>query len=172
MTSKARIQFEPQSTQATERNPSGTEILTDPEIARGVRQALAGHCLTSEEQIQFTVSQGWVTLTGQVERRKQREDAVRVVEQVTGVCGVSDLILIATHTPPIEPHTVHQAIEEALHRRADREAGRISVQVEQGTLTLAGDIHSWTERRAILGAAGHVPGVREVSDHLRFRPQA
>jgi osmotically-inducible protein OsmY len=93
------------------------------------------------------------------------------VEQVRGVSGVSDLILIAAHTPPIEPHAVHQAIEEALHRRANREAGRISVQVEQGTLTLAGDVHSWTERQAILGAVGHVPGVQEVSDHLRFRPQ-
>jgi osmotically-inducible protein OsmY len=171
MMSKTRVQLEPESTLAAERKAVGDEILTDPEIACGVRQALAGRRLTPEEQIEFTVSLGWITLTGKVERRRQREDAVRVVEQVTGVCGVSDLILIATHTPPIEPHTVHQAIEEALHRRADREAGRISVQVEQGTLTLAGDIHSWTERRAILGAAGHVPGVREVSDHLRFRPQ-
>ncbi|HVA91361.1 MAG TPA: BON domain-containing protein [Chloroflexota bacterium] len=170
MTSNTRIQPEPRSTPATARKLSGDEARTDPEIARGVRQALAGNPLTPGEHIHFTVSQGWITLTGEVERRRRREDAVRLVEQVTGVGGVSDLILIAAHTPPIEPHTVHQAIQEALHRRAGREAGRISVRVEQGTLTLAGDVHSWTERRAILGAAGQVPGVREVSDHLRFRP--
>jgi osmotically-inducible protein OsmY len=151
---------------------AGDEVPSDPEITRGVRQALAECPLTAGERIQFTVALGWVTLTGEVDRRRRREHAVRVAEQVPGVGGVSDLILIAAHTPPIEPHAVHQAIEEALHRRAGREAGRISVRVEQGTLTLAGDVHSWTERQAILGAAGQVPGVREVSDHLRFRPQA
>jgi len=171
MTSRTRIQPEPRSLPAAAPRRADEEIPSDPEIARGVRQALAGYPLTPEERIQFTVAQGWVTLTGEVEQRRRREEAVRAVEQVPGVSGVSDLIVIAAHTPPIEPHMVHQAIDEALHRRANREADRISVRVEQGTLTLAGDVHSWTERRAILGAAGHVPGVREVSDHLHFRPQ-
>jgi len=171
MTSRTRIQPEPRSLPAAAPTLTGDKILSDPEIARAVQQALAGYPLTAAERIQFTVAQGWVTLTGEVSRPGRREGAVRLLEQVPGVEGVSDLILIAAHTPAIEPHMVHQAIDEALHRRAHREAGRISVRVEQGTLTLAGDVHSWTERRAILGAAGHVPGVQEVSDHLRFRPQ-
>jgi osmotically-inducible protein OsmY len=171
MKATTRIQKAPQSATTTGDILPSEDAPTDPEIALGVRQALTRYPLALGEHIHFTVAQGWVTLTGQVDRPRRRENAVRIVEQVRGVSGVSDLILIAAHTPPIEPHAVHQAIEEALHRRANREADRISVQVEQGTLTLAGDVHSWTERQAILGAVGHVPGVREVSDHLRFRPQ-
>jgi osmotically-inducible protein OsmY len=171
MKTGASIQQEARQEPRAEIQPPGEGTLIDPKIARAVRQALTDYPLALGEHIQFTVAQGWVTLTGEVDRPRTREGVVRIAEQVPGVSGVSDLILIAAHTPPVEPHAVHQAIQEALHRRANREADRISVQVEQGTLTLAGDVHSWTERRAILGAAGHVPGVREVSDHLRFRPQ-
>ncbi|MGH2345003.1 MAG: BON domain-containing protein [Chloroflexota bacterium] len=147
-------------------------VPADTEIARIVGQALSRDLPAGKERIQAAVSHGWVTLTGEADRRSDREAAVRIVERLPEVSGVSDLILVTPHTPPIEPHTVHQAIEEALRRRANREAERISVGVEQGTLTLAGDVHSWTERQAIVGAAGHVPGVREVADHLRVRPNA
>ena len=156
----------------SERKLSDQDALTDKEIARIVRRSLSRDLPALAEGIHAAVSHGWVTLTGEVNRRSQRESVVRVVERLPEVSGVSDLILIAPHTPPIEPHIVHQAIEEALHRRANREAERISVRVEDGMLTLAGDVHSWTERQAIIGAAGHLPGVREVSDHLRVRPDA
>jgi osmotically-inducible protein OsmY len=172
MMSNARNRLVDRREQLSAKKLPDQGTLTDSEIAGMVRQALARDLPALEENIQATTNHGWVTLTGEVSRRSQRESAVRVVERLPEVSGVSDLILIAPHTPAIEPHSVHQAIEEALHQRANREAKRISVGVKDGTLTLAGDVHSWMERQAIVGAAGHVPGVREVADHLRIRPNA
>ncbi|HEY8283264.1 MAG TPA: BON domain-containing protein [Chloroflexota bacterium] len=117
MKATTRIQKAPQSATTTGDILPSEDAPTDPKIALDVRQALTGYPLALGEHIHFTVAQGWVTLTGQVDRPRRRENAVRIVEQVSGVSGVSDLILIAAHTPPIEPHAVHQAIEEALHRR-------------------------------------------------------
>jgi osmotically-inducible protein OsmY len=35
-----------------------------------------------------------------------------------------------------------------------------------------GVVHSWSERKAIVGAPRGTPGVREVADHLRVEPFA
>src|SRR5262245_20019375 len=64
----------------------GTAGHTDTEIAHAVRHALLWDALIPEDRIQTTVSHGWVTLTGTVERWSQREDAGLVVQRVRGVC--------------------------------------------------------------------------------------
>jgi osmotically-inducible protein OsmY len=61
-------------------------------------------------------------------------------------------------------------IEEALERRAEREAEQIGVTVDGGTVTLMGKVHSWLEKDAITGVIGHAPGVRTVNDKLRIEP--
>ena len=69
-----------------------------------------------------------------------------------------------------DPKIVRAAIEEALARRADREAERIRVDVTDGSVTLSGTVRSWLEKDAILGSAGHAPGVERIKDHLRVDP--
>jgi osmotically-inducible protein OsmY len=61
-------------------------------------------------------------------------------------------------------------IEEALERRAEREAKRINVEVVDSTVTLSGSVRSWAEKRAILGAVSHAPGVRAVDENLFIDP--
>ena len=63
-----------------------------------------------------------------------------------------------------------KAIQEALERRAEREARRIRVDVRDGTVTLTGPIHFWAERKSVLAAARYTPGVRAVEDRLRTEP--
>ena len=65
---------------------------------------------------------------------------------------------------------VRSMIEEALERRAEREAKRINVKVVDSTVTLSGAVRSLAEKRAILGVVGHAPGVRAVDEHLRVDP--
>lgn len=149
---------------------AGEGIPNDTEIAQAVRQALKWDVLVPEEDIQSTVSDRWVTLTGKVDRISQREDAERAIRHLTGVRGVNNLIKVIPAT--VAPETVREAIETALERRADRDAGRIAVAVRDGTVTLSGNVASWAEKRAVLGAAGHAPGVTEVDDQLEIRPFA
>ena len=47
---------------------------TDEEIARAVRHTLEGAVFFPREQIRSTVSDGWVTLEGEVETYNRRED--------------------------------------------------------------------------------------------------
>jgi osmotically-inducible protein OsmY len=141
---------------------------TDTEIAQAVRRSLEWDVFVPEEQITSTVTDGWVTLEGTVERWSQRADAERAVRNLTGVKFVVNKIIVT----PAKPVTgdVKKAIEQALERRAEREARQIGVEVRDGTVTLTGPVHSWAERKSVLAAARFTPGVRAVEDHLRTEP--
>jgi osmotically-inducible protein OsmY len=141
---------------------------TDTEIASAVRNALEWDALVPNEFIQSTVSNGWVTLEGDVDYWREREDAERAILRLAGVVGVTNEITIRKR--PVDPRELREHIEYALERRADREAERLRVDVHDGAVDLWGRVHSWQEKRAVIGSIGHAPGVTEVKDHLRIDP--
>jgi osmotically-inducible protein OsmY len=148
----------------------GDFVRTDTEIAQSVRRALEWDALVPDQRITSTVSNGWVTLEGNVDTWTEREDAERAVQNLLGVRGVSDKMTVIG-VKPVESEKVREAIENALERRAEREANRIKVEVSgTGTVTLTGQVHSWAEKRATLAAARFAPGVRSVEDRLEINP--
>ncbi|HZS06516.1 MAG TPA: BON domain-containing protein [Blastocatellia bacterium] len=142
----------------------GSHARTDTEIAKAVRHALEWDVLVPDDHIRSTVSDGWVTLEGDVVTISEREDAERAVRYLQGVKGVHNRIIIKP--PEIRRDDVRGVIEEALERRADRLADRIRVSVFDGEVTLSGHVHSWAEKRAVIGAVSHTPGVHAVNDRL------
>jgi osmotically-inducible protein OsmY len=141
---------------------------TDTEIAHAVRQALEADVFVPADRIETTISNGWVTLAGEVDYFFQHEDAERAILRLPGVRGVINTVSVAQRL--VRPDEVREAIEQALERRAEREADRITVNAADGTVTLTGVVDTWLEKRAVLGAAGHAPGVRHVVDEIRVDP--
>ena len=141
---------------------------TDSEIAGAVRNALEWDALVPNELIQSTVSDGWVTLEGEVDYWRERNDAERAIRQLAGVVGVINKITIRKQK--VNAKQLREEIEFALERRADREAERLRIEVNDGSVDLWGRVHSWQERRAVLGSISHAPGVTQVRDHLRIDP--
>jgi osmotically-inducible protein OsmY len=146
----------------------GGLVRSDAEIADAVRHALTWDVFVPDQRIRSRVSDGWVTLDGDVDFWAEREDAERAVRNLVGVRGVTNRIAV-TVTPPRElPSDVRRAIDDALARRAHRQAGRVRVDVAGGRVTLSGRVRSWEERRAIVGAARLTPGVEAVADELEI----
>jgi osmotically-inducible protein OsmY len=147
----------------------GGLVRTDTEIAHAVRRALDWDALVPDERIRSTVSNGWVTLEGNVDTWAAREDAERAIQNLIGVRGVTDKMTVLAR--PVLPERVREAIEAALERRAEREARHIEVEVtSEGTVRLTGQVRSWAEKRATLAAARFSPGVRSVEDRLAINP--
>jgi osmotically-inducible protein OsmY len=142
----------------------GSGARTDTEIAQAVRQALEWDVFVPHDKITSTVSDGWVTLEGTVDRASQRADAERAIRNLAGVKLVLDKIVVGG--PQLAAANVRRTIEKVLERRAEREARRIHVDVHDGTVTLSGPVHSWAERKSIVAAARFTPGVGAVEDHL------
>lgn len=142
---------------------------SDTEIAHAARYALEWDVFVPDHDIQSTVANGWVTLTGMVETVSEREDAARAVRNLAGVRGVENQITVRQLRVP--PEKIRDAIEEALDRRAERAARRIDVTVEpDGYVTLTGHVRSWAERKAVVASARYLPGVRAVRDRLHVDP--
>jgi osmotically-inducible protein OsmY len=141
---------------------------TDTQIAGAVRNALEWDALVPNERIASTVSDGWVTLEGAVDYWREREDAERAMRRLNGVVGVINKITIQKRA--VDPEELREQIEYALERRADREAERLRVDIQDGAVDLWGRVHSWQEKRAVLGSISHAPGVSQVVDHLRVDP--
>jgi osmotically-inducible protein OsmY len=148
--------------------PAGDFRRTDSEIAGAVRNALEWDALVPNELIRSIVSDGWVTLEGQVDFWRERTDAEKVIKRMAGVVGVINKITIRKRT--VNEKQLREEIEFALERRADREAERMRVEVHDGTVDLWGRVHSWHEKRAIIGSIAHAPGVHQLRDHLRIDP--
>lgn len=148
--------------------PVNNFIRTDTDIASAVRNALAWDALVPDELIQSTVSDGWVTLEGEVDFWRERNDAERAMRRLTGVVGVINKIAIRKR--PVNESELRQEIESALETRADREADRLRIKVDNGAVEIWGRVHSWQERRAVLGSISHARGVTQVRDHLRIDP--
>jgi osmotically-inducible protein OsmY len=145
----------------------GASGRTDTQIAQAVRSALEWDVFVPEKKIQSTVSNGIVTLEGNVNFWSEREDAERAVRNLVGVGGVINRIQVSSTKVSQE---IRDAIEDALQRHAQREAKRIEVVVHDGKVTLAGPVQTWEEKEAVLGAARGTFGVREIEDQLRITP--
>jgi osmotically-inducible protein OsmY len=149
-------------------NPGAHFMRGDTELARAVRSALEWDALLPDEQILSTVSDGWVMLEGEVNNERERTDAERVIERLSGVVGVMNKLSIRKQV--VDEDQLRAEIEDALQTRADRESGRLRIEVHEGAVDLFGRVHSWQERRAVLGSISHAPGVTQVRDHLRIDP--
>ena len=147
---------------------TGESTRSDEDIARAVRHVLQWDALVPDESIQSTVSKGWVTLEGDVGLWRERQDAEAAILRLEGVVGVMNKIRVTPRS--VDPQELREEIEYALERRADREAERLRIEVHDGAVDLFGRVHSWQEKRAVVGSISHAPGVTQIRDHLRIDP--
>jgi osmotically-inducible protein OsmY len=138
---------------------------TDTEIAHAVRSALAWDVFVPHTQIQTSVSDGWVTLEGEVEQWSQRDAAERAIRNLAGVTGIINKLHVK---PPVLVGDLRRSIEEALERRALRDASHIGLALKDGRVIVSGTVGSWAEKKAVLGATRGTAGILEVEDRLRI----
>jgi osmotically-inducible protein OsmY len=142
---------------------------SDADIARAVRAALEWNVFVPARLIRSTVSDGRVTLEGEVESLTQHDDAERAIQHLVGVRLVINDIVVKP-AKGVQVGDVRQAVHDALGRRAERESHRLNIESHEGFVTLSGSVHSWAEKKAAIGAARGTPGVRSVTDELRIEP--
>jgi osmotically-inducible protein OsmY len=135
---------------------------TDAEIAEVVVTSLKWHVWLPSD-IQAIVSEGWVTLKGQVTWEYQRTAATEALQYLAGVTGVSNEI---TLKPKASPSEIKDAIEKALSRNAEVDAAHVHVSSEGSMVTLTGRVGSCSEKDEAGLAAWSAPGVNSVRNNI------
>ncbi|MEU5721461.1 BON domain-containing protein [Micromonospora sp. NPDC047738] len=143
---------------------------SDPEIATAATRALEWDAFVPVETLDVTVTDGWVTLHGQVEWEYQRRAAERAVGRLTGVRGVSNGITVRPGTRT-DARNLAERIVDALARNGATEVEGISVRIHGGDeAVLEGLVRSIPEREEIERVVWSAPGIREVHNHVAVSP--
>jgi osmotically-inducible protein OsmY len=143
---------------------SGAER-TDSDLALAALYALKWDAAIQTDKLDVTVSHGYVTLKGEVEKPFQRDAAERVVRRLAGVKGVTNWITLA---PQATPGDIRQKIERALVRNAETDARRITVEIHGHTATLRGEVRSFAEKQAAERSTLSAPGITTVTNDIKI----
>ena len=106
---------------------------------------------------------GWITLTGYLGWNSQREAAADAIENLMGVTGVTNNIMIKSE---FKEAAEKAAIENALKRNWACYENDIRVQISGHRATLTSTVDSMYQKEQAGSIAWNAPGVWSVDDGL------
>src|SRR6266567_95197 len=148
----------------------GGSMKTDNELREEVEEELEWEPSVDERRIGVAVSDGIVTLTGEVRSYAEKWNAERAVERVEGVRGVANDIQVRVVGQRSDTD-IAKAAADALAWNSLVPADRVTVRVENGWRTLRGEVDYDYGRRAAERAVRYLDGVRGVSNLISVTPQ-
>ncbi len=146
---------------------------SDSEIKMNVEQELRWDPDIDSTDVAVAVKNGVVTLSGYVRSYAQKLRAEQDAKRVTGVAAVANDIEV--RLPYInqrpDPDIARDAVA-ALQRALPYSSEHITVTVQDGWITLEGDLEWNYQRDRAQRAVQHVRGVKGVIDLITLKPRA
>ena len=138
-------------------------VRTDGDIATTAANQIKWITSIPTGKVQLTVSDGWITLEGELEWWFEKNEAERAVQSLAGVKGVTNEIKIK---PKVSAPVIELDIERALERNALLDDRDIEVAVSGTKVTLRGTVSNYSEREEAVRIAWAAAGVTSVDDKL------
>jgi osmotically-inducible protein OsmY len=135
----------------------------DEEIAEQALGVISWDLAVPEDSVKIRIEKGWVTLTGEVDWRFQKQAAEADIRNLRGVMGVSNAIEIRPKTLVCD---VERQIKAAFRRNAEFDAENIVITADGTAITLTGQVGSYWARTLAADTAWSAPGVTRVHDLL------
>jgi hyperosmotically inducible protein len=140
----------------------------DPAIQSKVTQQLSQK--KDFGNLQASVDDGIVTLTGKVDLYQQKLDAAKKVRKMDQVQGVRNLIEVSSTAPDSE---VAAQLTRKLHYDRvgyDNLFNYVAVSVNDGVATLSGETRTDVGLDSALAIVNRTPGVKDVVNNVKVAP--
>jgi osmotically-inducible protein OsmY len=140
-------------------------VPTDADIKQAVFYRLVADPDMDRTDIRVSVDAGVVTLQGSVDVYWKRAEAERIARRARGVIDIfNELAVVPTRS--VTDRMIADDVRAALERNSRVSVEDVTVEVEDGVVTLTGRVPNWSARRAAVDAAVFTWGVVEVIDLL------
>ncbi len=144
---------------------------TDTQVQQDVIDELNWEQSVDASKIGVEVADGIVTLAGHVDSYSEKWSAESAAQRVAGVKAIA--VEIDVKLPGTSNRTdadIARSAENVLDWNTYLPNDRITVKVEGGWITLAGEVDWDYQRHAAISSVSHLMGVKGVSDQINLRP--
>ena len=142
----------------------------DTELQRDVMDELSWEPSIQSQDIGVSVSDGVVTLTGHVPTYSEKFAAEEAVKRVHGVRGLAEELqvnLLGDHQR--DDSDIAKALANALDWNVSVPKERVKTTVENGWVTLTGQVEWDYQRQAATNAVRHLMGVKNVTNEIEVK---
>ena len=144
---------------------------TDAQIQKDVIDQLKWEPWLNAAEIGVSVKDGVVTLTGLVDTYTKKIGAEQAVRKIAGVKAVAEDIQVGISPTFKKTDTeIAAAVVTALQWHTAIMEDRIKIKVEDGVVTLEGEVEWNFQRTATANAIQNLTGVRKVNNYIIVRP--
>jgi len=144
---------------------------TDTELQRDVMDELKWEPAIKAAEIGVGVKDGVVTLSGYVDNFFKKWAAERAAARVFGVKAVAEEIQVRLPGSLKRPdEDIARAASNVLDWSVTVPHGRVKVQVQDGVVTLSGEVDWWYQKEAAEDAMRKLVGVVLVSNRITIKP--
>jgi len=143
---------------------------TDTELQMDVQEELKWEPSVTASEIGVAVNDGVVTLSGTVPNYAEKWAAEKAARRVAGVKAIAEEL-------EVQPFGAHKRSDTEIAEAAVRAIKwhvwvptGIQATVENGWVTLRGEVNWEYQRQAAIDAVSYLPGVIGVSDEITIKP--
>lgn len=149
-----------------------THLSSDARIREDVLAELSWDSRLDATSLGVQVTNGVVTLTGSVKSYAEKLAAQEAAHRVESVRDVAnDLQVVADGAHARSDTQIARAVRQALEWDVQVPHERIDSTVDDGWVTLTGDVHAWSERADAERAIRFLAGVRGVTNQIDVKPE-
>jgi len=143
--------------------PAG--IPADTDICSHAEHILSWNASIGAREVSVSVNCGRVKLEGEVDAYWQRSRAEALILDIQGVVGVINKLVVIPELVPGD-QVIASDVKSAITRCTCLNHDDITVEVEQGLVTLSGQVPSWWSKQNTPQLAESILGVKGVVDRL------
>lgn len=143
---------------------------SDAQIQQDVTKTLSNKRFSN---VQSTVKNGMVTLTGTVDVYSAKEDADKRTHHVKGVNSVRNMIDVQSSSNISDEELRNKLAEKLAYDRVGYGTtafNAFTIGVQNGVVTLGGVAYGPTDKDSALSLVSNYPGVKDVVDNIEVAP--